>query len=522
MAYLQWKQIAQYVLGWPRYLAPTAPAALSAADSLVPTTVATHDAAVAKWETDCDDWRIKDFMAMGVIKGTLRGQYLTYVLQCSTSKDVWDTIGSRLKTQNLGLAAHNTKQLMYNHPYIGGPIEDYLRHFAVTNEQLARIGKALPDSDVAHWMLENLPKEDPSWKSVISSFYTIHPDPDLVTSFQAAVAIRNQYNQLTAPPTSSASAYVAPTFESAFAARLGRPAHSSARPICIGCKKVGHTVDVCYEHIMGEIKKLNKRLPRSLRVTSPPRAGKANLVSNEVPAAREELATFSAARAAVHSSSLGTGIVDDRGVSDGEDDIVLLTAALNSGEVFVSATLNDKAKSAYRDHAYVDSGASRSISPIVHYFDPATLKQLKTPVVIRVGNNEVLLATAVGDIPFLFNVGDSVKNGMVKDVLYCADIATTLISASQLNARGNRVILDGSESHIVSKASGRTIARMCLTKSGLYRLDASPNPSKVFVSLAASLRSVDINDLHRRLGHLAFDDCKKLVYRGMVEGVDAL
>jgi len=199
-----------------------------------------------------------------------------------------------------------------------------------------------------------------------------------------------------------------------------------------------------------------------------------------------------------------------------------MVAATDKGEVFVSATLNDKAKSAYHNHAYVDLGASCSLSPIIHYFDPVTLKQLKTPVIICVSNNKALLTTAVGDIPFLFNIGDSVKKGTVKDILYCADIAMTLISTSQLNTHGNKVVLDGSVSHIVNKPSGKTIAHMYLTKSGLYHLDASPNPSKVFISLATSLRSMDINNLHRQLGHLAFDDCKKLVYRGMVEGVDAL
>ena len=81
-------------------------------------------------------WKIKDYMAMGIIKGTLHGQYLMYVLSCTTSKVVWDVILSRLRMQNLGLAAHNTKQLLYSHPYLGGSIEDYLRHFAVTNKQL--------------------------------------------------------------------------------------------------------------------------------------------------------------------------------------------------------------------------------------------------------------------------------------------------------------------------------------------------------------------------------------------------
>src|SRR5258706_11479572 len=142
MAYLQRKQIVQYVEGWPRFLPPAPPADLSAADLLVATTVQAHATVVTTWKTMYDKWRIKDNMAMGAIKGTLRSQYLTYVLLCVTSKAVWDTILGRLKTQNLGLAAHNMKQLLYSHPYLGGPVEEYLKHFAITNEQLACIGQS--------------------------------------------------------------------------------------------------------------------------------------------------------------------------------------------------------------------------------------------------------------------------------------------------------------------------------------------------------------------------------------------
>ena len=114
MAYLQRKQIAQYVEGWARYLPPDPPTDLSAADQLVPATVQTHAAAVATWRISYDDWKIKDNMTMGAIKGTLRGQYLTYVLSCTTSKAVWDTILGRLKTQNLGLAAiRGDKEIRY-------------------------------------------------------------------------------------------------------------------------------------------------------------------------------------------------------------------------------------------------------------------------------------------------------------------------------------------------------------------------------------------------------------------------
>ena len=231
----------------------------------------------------------------------------------------------------------------------------------------------------------------------------------------------------------------------------------------------------CFDSILAEIGKLNARLPRSLQLSLPPKPERANVLSD----------------------GLGCDIVDDRDYPGEEEDVVLLMLALERGEAFVSASLDEKTRSAYRDHAYVDSGATRSISPIIKYFNPASLKQLKTPVVIRVGNNDTLLATAVGNIPFLFNVGNSVKRGVVTDVLYCSDIATTLVSVSQLNVRRNRVVLDGPDSHIIHKPSGRTVAQMHLTKSGLFRLDASPHPSKVFVSLAASLRSLDINNLHR-------------------------
>ena len=206
-------------------------------------------------------------------------------------------------------------------------------------------------------MLENPPKEDPSWRSVVSSFYMVNPDPDLITSFQASVAIRNHYNQLTAPPTHSSSAYIAPTFESAFAARHGRPANNSSRPYCAGCRKQGHTAENCFDSILAEIGKLNACLPRSLQLSSPPKPDRANVLSD----------------------GLGRDIVDDRDCPGEEDDVVvLLTLALERGEAFVSASLDEKTKSAYRDHAYIDSGATRSISPVIEYFDPASLKRLKT------------------------------------------------------------------------------------------------------------------------------------------------
>ena len=71
------------------------------------------------------------------LKFSAQNFHSAYMLSCTTSKAVWDTILGKLKMQNLGLAAHNTKQLLYHHPYLRGLIKDYIKHFAITSEQLA-------------------------------------------------------------------------------------------------------------------------------------------------------------------------------------------------------------------------------------------------------------------------------------------------------------------------------------------------------------------------------------------------
>ena len=85
MAYLQRKQLAQYVEGWACYLAPEHPADITATNQAA---VQAHAAAVTTWQVSYDNWRIEDNMSMGIIKGTLCGQYLTYVLHCTTLKAV--------------------------------------------------------------------------------------------------------------------------------------------------------------------------------------------------------------------------------------------------------------------------------------------------------------------------------------------------------------------------------------------------------------------------------------------------
>lgn len=58
-------------------------------------------------------------------------------------------------------------------------------------------------------------------------------------------------------------------------------------------------------------------------------------------------------------------IIDSEDSAKDMYDTLKAEVVKQSREVFVSASLDEKTRSAYRDHAYVDSGATRSISPII-------------------------------------------------------------------------------------------------------------------------------------------------------------
>ena len=55
--------------------------------------------------------------------------------------------------------------------------------------------------------------------------------------------------------------------------------------------------------------------------------------------------------------------------------------------------------------------------------------------------------------------------------------------------------------------------------SGLYRLLARPSLSIQYANLACSSTHIDINLLHCHLGHLSHENVKRLVDKGMVQGV---
>ena len=76
--------------------------------------------------------------------------------------------------------------------------------------------------------------------------------------------------------------------------------------------------------------------------------------------------------------------------------------------------------------------------------------------------------------------------------------------------------------NILIKNTNKVIARAHASNdTNLYMLGASPAVQKVAANLASSpSQSININTLHRHLGHLGFDYCHIAMNHQLVEGIE--
>ena len=156
-------------------------------------------------------------------------------------------------------------------------------------------------------------------------------------------------------------------------------------------------------------------------------------------------------------------------------------------------------------------------------FNQNSFKKLLKPIPVSLGDDSKIFVTGKGTICLMFKVDGKEKEGKFKDVLYVPDLKVTLLSVRQsAHLPHCKVVFDDNVCEYIDKTSGKAIARAYASGSAdLYTLDATPVEQKVAANLtSSSSRTVDINVLHRHLGHLGNDNCCMLVKHQLVDGVD--
>ena len=162
----------------------------------------------------------------------------------------------------------------------------------------------------------------------------------------------------------------------------------------------------------------------------------------------------------------------------------------------------------------MDSGATKHMS-----FTRTAFSRLMdiTPESVYMGNNAVVEAVGVGEVPITTVVDGKERRGHLVNVLYVPELATNLISVKQVVGRGCEVNFTSNGCTITSP-TGEVLGTAQLDGK-LYKLQTSPTPP--IVGAVATLRSpaLEAQLWHERLGHMGMQNLQHLASTLMVDGL---
>ena len=159
-----------------------------------------------------------------------------------------------------------------------------------------------------------------------------------------------------------------------------------------------------------------------------------------------------------------------------------------------------------------DSGASRHMTAyrnrLVNFVSIA-------PKSIAAADKRYFQATGKGSLRIKIPNGKTTTSILLTDVLYCPQMGLTLVSISKLADAGFH-------SHFASRckifdAKDKVIGDVP-RRNGLYRVDHSTDIGGEVGGMAAEV--VTIEELHRRMGHIAPEAARRLVSEDAIEGLE--
>src|SRR5258708_27091762 len=156
---------------------------------------------------------------------------------------------------------------------------------------------------------------------------------------------------------------------------------------------------------------------------------------------------------------------------------------------------------------------------------------LDTPCEIILGNKQKILAPGIRQIKVNLGVGKSSEDSYIDEILYCRCNSHNLLSVPQHTSIGAHMQFANKSCHIYG-SSKRLIAIVEL-EDGLYRLPVTVvDNEKAYITVVGTPDSANVMHLitasalldvwHAHLGHISMDSILKMLWSGMVRGMDVI
>jgi len=149
-----------------------------------------------------------------------------------------------------------------------------------------------------------------------------------------------------------------------------------------------------------------------------------------------------------------------------------------------------------------NSGASGHMSPNCHHF--TTFKEI-LPHMINTMDKIIFKATGIGNIRIGIPNGKTTTHVTLKDMLYCPDLASMLVSLTHCDAAGYLVLLKDWKC-LIQDAKG-TLLRQVPLFNGLYKVEHKSLAAAVNVAR----KPLTLDELHHRMGHISPQSAWKLI-----------
>jgi GAG-pre-integrase domain/Integrase core domain/Pol polyprotein, beta-barrel domain len=125
-------------------------------------------------------------------------------------------------------------------------------------------------------------------------------------------------------------------------------------------------------------------------------------------------------------------------------------------------------------------------------------------------------AVGIGSMRVGIPNGKMTTHVTLKDVLYCPDLAFTLISLTCCDAAGYSVLLKDQKCLIRDKR-GTLLGQVPLPLSnGLYKVEHESTAA----ATSTTCKVLTLDELHRRMGHISPQVARKLVQNGVITGLE--
>jgi hypothetical protein len=411
-----------------------------------------------------------------------------------TAHSVWTELTRIHELENAGARAFYVFLELLGARWDGQTsVETHIGALRSASQRLTQMKRPVDDEFLAFLLLHSLPQDDLYWDTFRTTLVNSIPATEKLTfekveaRLTATVTQRNGSSTLS--PSDSALKATSPTSPTPSWPRSGSSRPTSSRPgssgptkTCAVHGKCKHSTDEC--SVVQDAVKSTKSASKGGKSKG---KAKANSATDGADSSSE----------------------DD---SDGAHYVSVARKLAKRVHAYVASDdLSDK-----RHHIIADTGASAHIMPYREWFDPATYRTLDQPHPVRFGDNSSVDAIGVGDVRLISRVSGKVFDITLSDVLHVPTFKISLVSVNRLCRKDIRsVFLSGACEFWKDNEKIMTGHH----RRKLYHLDARP---VAHIEPEMANATIDINVLHRRMGHHNVESLKRMVSKGRLANVEAV